>query len=176
MATKKGPSTGGASVSKIKKPKGSQPLTLGSGGLKTNKVSQKQKKETRKVVAVVAATLTPTGKLAKSVASFRSKSVAKKLEPGESITKTRKFQQGKDSITMKYPKRAGGGEVSPIKDTKVKVTYQTRSQSPLQVATTTSGRVARESTKKTGTYLKGAVQGGYVVDRKAQADKKKGKK
>jgi hypothetical protein len=55
MAEKKkpkpGPSTGGKVTSRIKKPKGSQPLTLGTGGLRTSKVSKKQMSETRKVAA-----------------------------------------------------------------------------------------------------------------------------
>jgi len=67
MAEKKkpkpGPSTGGSSTSRIKRPKGSQPLTLGTGGLRTGKVSKKQQAGTRKVVGAIAAA-TPVGRLA----------------------------------------------------------------------------------------------------------------
>ena len=173
---KPGPSTGGKVTSKIDRPKGTQPLTLGTGGIRTKKVSKKQMSETRKIAGVVATSLIPAGKLAKMTASYRSKSAARKLEPGGEIIKSRKFKQGKDSITMEYPKKSGGGTASPIKGTKVNVTYKTKAQSPLQVATLTTGRVSRENTKKTVTRVKSAVQGGYVVDRINQANKKKEKK
>jgi hypothetical protein len=66
MAEKKkpkpGPSTGGSSTSRIKRPKGSQPLTLGTGGLRTGKVSKKQMAGTRKVVGAIAA-VTPVGRV-----------------------------------------------------------------------------------------------------------------
>jgi hypothetical protein len=69
MAEKKkpkpGPSTGGSSTSRIKRPKGSQPLTLGTGGLRTGKVSKKQQAGTRKVVGALAAA-TPIGRAAKA--------------------------------------------------------------------------------------------------------------
>ena len=67
MAEKKkpkpGPSTGGSSTSRIKKPKGTQPLTLGTGGLRTSKISKKQQAGTRKVVGAIAA-VTPAARLA----------------------------------------------------------------------------------------------------------------
>jgi hypothetical protein len=69
MAEKKkpkpGPSTGGSSKSSVKRPKGSQPLTLGTGGLRTGKVSKKQQAGTRKVVGALAATLVPAVRGAK---------------------------------------------------------------------------------------------------------------
>ena len=68
MAEKKkpkpGPSTGGSSTSRIKRPEGSQPLTLGTGGLRTGKVSKKQMAGTRKVVGAIAA-VTPVGRVAR---------------------------------------------------------------------------------------------------------------
>jgi hypothetical protein len=71
MAEKKkpkpGPSTGGSSKSRIKRPKGSQPLTLGTGGLRTGKVSKKQQAGTRKVVGAIAS-VTPIGRGVKAAA------------------------------------------------------------------------------------------------------------
>lgn len=80
MAEKKkpkpGPSTGGSSTSRIKKPKGTQPLTLGTG-LRTSKVSKKQVAGTRKLVANLAG-VTPIGrgvKLAKGISAGKAKLV-----------------------------------------------------------------------------------------------------
>jgi hypothetical protein len=76
MAEKKkpkpGPSTGGSSTSRIKRPKGSQPLTLGTGGLRTGKVSKKQQAGTRKVVGAIAAA-TPVGRGVKAAAKASQK-------------------------------------------------------------------------------------------------------
>jgi hypothetical protein len=76
MAEKKkpkpGPSTGGSSTSRIKRPKGSQPLTLGTGGLRTGKVSKKQQAGTRKVVGAIAAA-TPVGRGVKAAAKAGQK-------------------------------------------------------------------------------------------------------
>jgi hypothetical protein len=78
MAEKKkpkpGPSTGGSSTSRIKKPKGSQPLTLGTGGLRTGKVSKKQQAGTRKVVGAIAA-VTPVGRAAKGASNLAGKAI-----------------------------------------------------------------------------------------------------
>jgi hypothetical protein len=80
MAEKKkpkpGPSTGGSSTSRIKRPKGSQPLTLGTGGLRTGKVSKAQQAGTRKVVGAIASA-TPVGKAA-SVATKAARNVTGK--------------------------------------------------------------------------------------------------
>ena len=80
MAEKKkpkpGPSTGGSSTSRIKKPKGSQPLTLGTGGLRTTKVSKKQMAGTRKVVGAIAA-VTPVGRAAKGASNLAGKAINK---------------------------------------------------------------------------------------------------
>jgi hypothetical protein len=88
MAEKKkpkpGPSTGGSSTSRIKRPKGSQPLTLGTGGLRTGKVSKKQQAGTRKVVGALAAA-TPVGRAAKTANVLGGKAVSavvRKTNPG----------------------------------------------------------------------------------------------
>lgn len=94
MAEKKkpkpGPSTGGSSTSRIKRPKGSQPLTLGTGGLRTGKVSKKQQAGTRKVVGAIAA-VTPVGRLATgAVKASRTTGIA-----GFGASKTAKQNFGK---------------------------------------------------------------------------------
>ena len=171
------PSTGGKVTSRIKRPKGTQPLTLGTGGLRTGKVSKKQMSETRKVAATAATLAIPGAKAAKTVASFVSRQTAKKTMPGAPKVVTRTFKQGKkDSITVTPPKKTKVGVNSPVKGTKVTVERQTRAQSPLQVTTLTKGRVASEKTKKAVTFAKGAATGGYTVDRFNQAQKKKAKK
>jgi hypothetical protein len=89
MAEKKkpkpGPSTGGSSTSRIKRPKGSQPLTLGTGGLRTGKVSKKQQAGTRKVVGAIAS-VTPIGKAA-GVAGRTAGAVANKAVIGRRTSK-----------------------------------------------------------------------------------------
>jgi hypothetical protein len=178
MAEKKkpkpGPSTGGSSTSRIKRPKGSQPLTLGTGGIRTGKVSKKQMSETRKVAATVGTLAFPGAKAARAVASFVSKQTAKTTAAGAPKTVTRTFKQGKkDSVTVTPPKRTKVGVNSPVKGTKVTVERQTRAQTPLQVTTLTKGRAARETTKKTVTFAKGAATGAYTTDRVNQGKKKK---
>jgi hypothetical protein len=82
MAEKKkpkpGPSTGGSSKSRIKRPKGSQPLTLGTGGLRTGKVSKKQQAGTRKVVGAIAS-VTPVGRVAKAATKGADKLIGKAI-------------------------------------------------------------------------------------------------
>jgi hypothetical protein len=177
MAEKKkpkpGPSTGGKVTSRIKKPKGSQPLTLGTGGLRTSKVSKKQMSETRKVAATAATLAFPGAKAARTVASFVSKQTAKKMAPTGPKTVTRTFKQGKDSITVTPPKKTRTGTYSPVRGTKVTAERQTRGQTPLQVTTLTRGRAARETTKKVTTFAKGAATGAYTTDRINQGKKKK---
>lgn len=185
MATKKkkdekkddkaGPSTGGKVTSRIDSPKGTQPLTLGTG-LRTDKVSKKQMSETRKVVATAATLAFPGAKAAKMVASFVSKQTAKTMAPAGPKVVNRVYKQGKDKITVTPPKKTKGGTYSPVKGSKVAVERYTRGQSPLQVTTLTKGRVARETTKKTVTAVKGAAAGAYATDRYYQGEKKKGKK
>lgn len=182
MATKKkkddksGPSTGGKVTSRIDKPKGTQPLTLGTGGLRTKKVSKKQMSETRKAVATAATLAFPGAKAAKAVASAVAKSAAKKTAPGTSKIINRTYTQGKDNISVTPPKKSSAGTYSPVKGTKVTTQRQTRPQTSLQVATTTKGRAAREKTKKAVTFAKGAAAGAYTADRYYQGEKKKGKK
>lgn len=170
---KSGPSTGGKVTSRIKKPKGDQPLTLGSGGLRTGKVSKKQMSETRKAAATAATLAFPGAKAAKTVGKFVSRQTAKTMAPTAPKTVTRTFKQGKDKITVTPPKRTKGGAYSPVKGTKVTAERQTMGMSPLQVTTLTKGRVARETTKKVTTAAKGAAAGAYTTDRVNQSKKKK---
>jgi hypothetical protein len=116
MAEKKkpkpGPSTGGSSKSRIKRPKGSQPLTLGTGGLRTGKVSKKQQAGTRKVVGAIAAA-TPAGRVAKAATKGAKKvafevSYAKKTKPmlkryNEALKK-QKYNDKIDKVGPKQPK------------------------------------------------------------------------
>lgn len=89
MAPKRTVSTGGSSTSRIKKPKGNQSLTLGSGQ-RTRKISQAQKAGTRKVVGAIAA-ITPVGRLATgAVKASRTTGIA-----GFGASKTAKQNFGK---------------------------------------------------------------------------------
>ncbi len=89
MAPKRTVSTGGSSTSRIKKPKGTQSLTLGSGQ-RTRKISQAQKAGTRKVVGAIAA-ITPAGRLATgAVKASRTTGIA-----GFGASKTAKQNFGK---------------------------------------------------------------------------------
>jgi hypothetical protein len=125
--------------------------------------------------AVVAINLIPTGRAASTVGKFVSRTTATKMVPGESKEVIRKFTQGKNAkITQEAPKKYKEGTKSPVKGTKVTVVKKTKAQTPLQVTTVTKGRIAREKTKKAGTYVKGAVTGAYVTNEvnKAKAKKK----
>jgi hypothetical protein len=125
--------------------------------------------------AVVAINLIPTGRAASTVGKIVSRTTAKKMVPGESKEVVRKFTQGKNAnIVQQAPKKYKEGAKSPVKGTKVTVVKQTKAQTPLQVTTVTKGRIAREKTKKAGTYVKGAVTGAYVTNEvnKAKAKKK----
>jgi hypothetical protein len=170
------PSTGGKVTSRIKRPKGTQPLTLGTGGLRTGKVSKKQMSETRKVAATAATLAIPAAKAAKVVSGAVSRIAAKKTAPGVSKVINRTYTQGKDNVGMIPPKKSGAGAYSPVKGTKVNTQRQTRPQTPLQKTTTTTGAKAREKTKKVVTFAKGGASVGYTVDRFNQAQKKKAKK
>jgi hypothetical protein len=126
--------------------------------------------------AVMAANLIPVGKAASVVGKFATSTKATKLSSGASKVKTKKFTQGeKARITNTPPKKSKAGPNSPIRGTKVEVTYKTKELTPKQQASLTTGRIAREKTKKTGTYVKGAVTGAYVTNEvnKAKAKKKK---
>jgi hypothetical protein len=124
--------------------------------------------------AVVAINLIPTGRAASTVGKIVSRTTAKKMVPGESKEVVRKFTQGKNAnIVEQAPKKYKEGAKSPVKGTKVTVVKKTKAQTPLQVTTVTKGRIARENTKKAGTYAKGAVTGAYVMN---EIDKAKAKK
>ena len=132
-------------------------------------------KKTAANAAVVAINLIPTGRAASTVGKIVSRTTAKKMVPGESKEVVRKFTQGKNAnIVEQAPKKYKEGAKSPVKGTKVTVVKQTKAQTPLQVTTVTKGRIAREKTKKAGTYVKGAVTGAYVTNEvnKAKAKKK----
>jgi len=141
---------------------------------KTNDSAKTVLKKSAKNLAVVAVNLIPTGKAASTVGKIVSRTTAKKMVPGESKEVVRKFTQGKNAnIVQQAPKKYKEGAKSPVKGTKVTVVKQTKGQTPLQVTTVTKGRIAREKTKKAGTYVKGAVTGAYVMN---EIDKAKAKK
>jgi hypothetical protein len=124
--------------------------------------------------AVMAANLVPVGKAASVVGKFATATKATKLSSGASKVKTKKFTQGeKARITNTPPKKSKAGPNSPIRGTKVEVTYKTKELTPKQQASLTTGRIAREKTKKAGTYAKGALTGAYVMN---EVDKAKAKK
>jgi hypothetical protein len=123
---------------------------------------------------VIAANFTPVGKAASIVGKFASASKATKITSGAPKVKTRKFTQGdKARITNTPPKSSKAGPNSPIKGTKVEVKYKTKELTPMQQATLTTGRVAREKAKSGLTYAKGAVTGAYVTNEVKNAKAKK---
>jgi hypothetical protein len=139
-----------------------------------------------KVGAAVAVNLVPTGRAAKTISKIASASKAKKISSGGETIKKKTFTQGdRARITNTPPKKTGTGKNSPVKGTKVEVTYKTKKKSPETYATLTTGRTVREGSKKVGTYLKGAATGAaglYTVselkkarDKKEAEKKKKGK-
>jgi hypothetical protein len=139
-----------------------------------------------KVGAAVAVNLIPTAKAAKTVSKIASRTKAKKITSGEPTIKKKTFTQGdRARITNTPPKKTGAGKNSPVKGTKVEVSYKTKKISPETYAMLTTGRTAREGSKKVGTYLKGAATGAagfYTVselkkarDKKEAEKKKKGK-
>lgn len=134
-----------------------------------------------KAGAVTAMNLIPTGRGASAVGKFVSRTTAGKMIATEGKTVVRKFTQGKGAnIVEQAPKAFKEGAKSPVKGTKVTVVKQTRGQTPLQQTTVTKGRIARETTKKAGTYAKGFVTGAYVTNevknaKKNNSNKKTGK-
>jgi hypothetical protein len=123
---------------------------------------------------VTVANLIPTGRAAKTVAKFASASKATKLSSGASKVKTRKFTQGdRARITNIPPKKSKAGPNSPIRGTKVEIKYKTKELTPSQQATLTTGRTARETTKKAGTYAKAAVTSAYVTNEVKNAKRNK---
>ena len=107
---------------------------------------------------VIAANFTPVGKAASVVGKFASASKATKITSGAPKVKTKKFTQGdRARITNTPPKSSKAGPNSPIKGTKVEIKYKTKELTPMQEATLTTGRVARERAKLGLTYAKGAA-------------------
>ena len=127
MATKKkkddrsGPSTGGKVTSRIDKPKGTQPLTLGSGGLRTSKISKAQQTGTRKALAAIALTAIPMGAGAR-VGATAGKAVAKALGKETRTTVAKSANKGGG---MSYPKAPTGSRkrIAPNRDVLVKQKY-----------------------------------------------------
>jgi hypothetical protein len=151
--------------------------------------TKRQLQGTNKRIAVAAALATnviPTGRVVRTMSKFASASKAKKITSGGETIKKKTFTQGnKARVTNTPPKKTGVGKNSPVKGTKVEVSYKTKKISPLTYATLTTGRTVSEKTKKVGTYLKGAATGGagvYTVselkkakDKRDAAKKKNGK-
>jgi hypothetical protein len=143
-------------------------------GKKVGLPSKENAKNLGALAATIALNATPTGRAAKVVSSFVSKSKATKLSSGASKTKTKKFTQGdRARITNTPPKKSKAGPNSPVRGTKVEVTYKTKELTPKQQATLTAGRTSREKTKKAGTYIKGAGTGAYVESQRINRKKKK---
>jgi hypothetical protein len=126
MAEKKkpkpGPSTGGKVTSRIDRPKGTQPLTLGSGGLRTGKVSKKQQEGTRKVLANIAVTAIGGG-VAGAIGKAATRAVAKSATPKAAVALNRSRGAGR----MVNPKAPTGKKVStaPKRDVVVKTEDKT---------------------------------------------------
>lgn len=114
MAEKKkpkpGPSTGGSSTSRIKKPKGSQPLTLGVGGIRTSKVSKKQMAGTRKVVGAIVTTAIPVAKVVKVASGIPKAKQAKQIAA----------TQAKYSKSIGAAKKTAKGKTKPNPYNKIK--------------------------------------------------------
>lgn len=143
-------------------------------GKKVGLPSKENAKNLGALAATIALNATPTGRVAKAVSTVVSRSKATKLASGASKTKTKKFTQGdRARITNTPPKKSKAGPNSPVRGTKVEVTYKTKELTPKQQATLTVGRTSRESTKKAGTYVKGAGTGAYVESQRINRKKKK---
>ena len=126
------------------------------------------------LAATVALNATPTGRAAKVVSSVVSKTKATKLASGAGKVKTKKFVQGERArITNTPPKKSKAGPNSPIRGTKVEVTYKTKELTPKQQAVLTVGRTSREASKKAGTYVKALGTGAYVESQRINRKKKK---
>ena len=119
----------------------------------------------RTVAAAAAVNAIPTGRVASEVGKFVSRTTEGKMVAGEAKQVVRKFTQGKGAnVVEQAPKSLGEGAKSPIPGTKITVVKDTRAQTPLQQATVTVGRTARETTAKAGTYAKGAATGAIVTN------------
>ena len=125
-----------------------------------------------------AATLIPAGRAVKTVAKIASVSKAKKISSGGEVIKKRTFTQGdKARITATPPKKTGTGKNSPVKGTKVEVSYKTRKINPETLAQFTTGNVVRKRGGQTAAYLKGgAAMYSASQLKKALDEEKKNKK
>jgi hypothetical protein len=145
-----------------------------AGGQNAMKISGDEVRRAAKAAAIVGINVLPVGRAASTIAKIASATKATKLASGASKVKTRTFTQGsKARITNTPPKRSGAGANSPVKGTKVKVTYKTKELTPKQQATLTTGRVVREKGKTTGTYAKGAATAGLIASEVNKSKKKK---
>jgi hypothetical protein len=148
-------------------------IRAAASGIAMNQ-SAKGLRNASKAIVAGAVNLIPAGRAASVVGKFATATKATKLSSGASKVKTKKFTQGeKARITNTPPKKSKAGPNSPIRGTKVEVTYKTKELTPKQQASLTTGRIAREKTKKAATYAKGAVTGAYVMN---EVDKAKAKK
>ena len=126
-----------------------------------------------------AATLIPTGRAVKTVAKIASKTKAKKITSGEPTIKKRTFTQGdRARITNTPPKKSGAGKNSPVKGTKVEVSYKTKKISPETTAQFTTGNVVRKRGGLTAAYIKGgaAMYSASQLKKALEEEKKKKKK
>ena len=126
-----------------------------------------------------AATLIPTGRAVKTVAKIASKTKAKKITSGEPTIKKRTFTQGdRARITNTPPKKSGAGKNSPVKGTKVEVSYKTKKISPETTAQITTGNVVRKRGGLTAAYIKGgaAMYSASQLKKALEEEKKKKKK
>ena len=128
-----------------------------------------------------AAALAPTGRAVKTVAKIASVSKAKKISSGGETIKKKSFTQGdRARITNTPPKKTGVGKNSPVKGTKVEVTYKTKKISPETLAQFTTGNVVRKRggqaavSLKTGAAIYSASQLKKALDEEKK-NKKKGK-
>ena len=126
-----------------------------------------------------AATLIPTGRAVKTVAKIASKTKAKKITSGEPTIKKRTFTQGdRARITNTPPKKSGAGKNSPVKGTKVEVSYKTKKISPETTAQFTTGNVVRKRGGQTAVSLKtgAAIYSASQLKKALEQEKKKKKK
>ena len=125
-----------------------------------------------------AAALVPTGRAIKTVAKIASVSKAKKISSGGETIKKKSFTQGdRARITNTPPKKTGAGKNSPVKGTKVEVTYKTKKISPETYAQLTTGNVVRKRGGQAAAYIKGgAAMYSASQLKKALDEEKKNKK
>jgi hypothetical protein len=105
-----------------------------------------------------ASTLIPTGRAISVAASVISNSKAKKISSGEPTVKKKSFTQGdRARITNTPPKKTGTGKNSPVKGTKVEVSYKTKKINPKVYAQLTTGNVVRKRGGLAAAAAKGAA-------------------